>query len=62
MSVAITLPEVPVVGLQFRPDKTDSIGTVTAKRGASVEYTFAHAPEVVHTRPWHEVRRISWAV
>jgi hypothetical protein len=65
MTVATDLPATPRVGLAFRPDTTDSIGTVTkvlpgGRQGPTVQYTYAHEPDVTHTRPWHEVRNLGW--
>jgi hypothetical protein len=65
MTIQTNLPATPHVGLTFRPDTTDSIGTVTkvtsGGRGPSVTYSYAHEPDVTHTRPWHEVRNLGWA-
>lgn len=66
MSVQTDLPAAPHVGLTFRPDTTDSIGTITkvqpgGRQGPTVFYAYEHAPAVVYSRPWHEVRNLGWA-
>jgi hypothetical protein len=66
MAIPTNLPEAPTVGLTFRPDTTDSIGTVKKvtkdRRGWFVEYSYEHAPAVTYGRPWAEVRNLGWAV
>ena len=66
MNTIQTLPEKPTVGLQFRPDTTDSIGTVlkvgSGRGGVVVTYSYSHAPEVEHSRPYSELRRLGWPV
>lgn len=67
MSVTIDLPVKPHVGLRFRPDTTDSIGTIThvsqdSRRGPVVAYVFDHEPAQTHSRPWSEVRNLGWAI
>lgn len=66
-TIVIDLPQHPKVGMRFRPDKTDSIGTIVdvrsgGREGTVVTYKFDHEPEVTHTRPWFEVRRLGWAL
>lgn len=63
-----SLPVAPHVGLTFRPDTTDSVGTVlgvTPKRVKGrvvhdVTYSYAHEPEVTYSRPYSEVRAMAW--
>lgn len=66
MSAPTNLPDNPTVGLTFRPDTTDSIGTVLKvtkdRHGWFVKYSYDHDPEVTYGRPWHEVRNLGWAV
>ncbi|UJQ86492.1 hypothetical protein SEA_DESIREEROSE_1 [Microbacterium phage DesireeRose] len=67
------LPGTPHIGLDFRPDTTDSIGTVTnvetkpgkgrnAKPVHTVTYHYAHAPEKTYTRNYEEVRSMAWPI
>lgn len=72
--VGSLLQATPVVGLRFRPDSTDAIATIhTVNEGAkmnrgkrevshTVTYSYAHAPEVRHSRPYREVVGMAWSV
>lgn len=64
------LPATAHVGLQFRPDGTDSIATVLGlskakvrgRETSEVTYTFEHSEGVTYSRPYSEVQRMAWAV
>lgn len=60
MTVKTDLPVKPFIGLAFRPDGTNSVATIKRIDKKDVTYTFAHDPNVYHTRPYAEVRHLGW--
>jgi hypothetical protein len=61
MAVKTDLPSAPRVGLTFRPDTTDSVGTILEVRGGQVTYSYSHDPQTKHTRSYSDIRNLGWA-
>lgn len=60
MAIKTDLPVKPRIGLQFRPDGTNSVGTILSINKREVTYSYDHDPSATYSAPYSDVRNLGW--